>query len=606
MTTETTTRSTPTIVVFGSAVTLPGSCHDIDVIYSGCTIDYARAAVATWARHWGVCRDREMPPIDFHPELAAVGEDGIVTVTIPYPKWVGERRIKVLAGEPAIVQVPKDGLAARIRAYADISLTVEGTYSVGLDPAGEDGYDGDGAVALGNAAAHLRRSGDFAVETLERKVPGLLAVVDAIAAGVASVPLAAAVAGGGAPSKGSLIIDCDSATGALSRRVTMPLYRMSRVLRGEAVNSIVAVGSVDGIMTTAALVVALQARGEMARVHWTQAHEVDKVQVEPGTDLWLVDLAVDQRVPARTASWLRCMVGDRAATLRGIIDEHGAHAWALCLDAVLRDLQGTIDIDLEIEPQDMTSAGAVLRGRLDGWYRGSHTLFERAMALAMEADLADRGDFCGGTRRVVNAAVKADLKDAVMRYMLVNWLAAGDLAVVPEPIASAAASYEADVARQTASLDAAVVAEDGAVDIAAHHIRDITSLAFSAYRAWPGHVLAIHTDERVLFCEQVQRHGGAQSVIDRLVAAGIPHAGIAGRVGILRSDYSEEVRRIALGLPRWRLAPAPGVTLPEDMLALRFSSRAQAWRAADGLLGGGGEAVEGPHGVAALVSVVQE
>lgn len=126
-------------------------------------------------------------------------------------------------------------------------------------------------------------------------------------------------------------------------------------------------------------------------------------------------------------------------------------------------------------------------------------------------------------------------------------LAAGDLAVVPEPIASAAASYEADVARQTASLDAAVVAEDGAVDIAAHHIRDLTALAFAGYSRWPGHVLAIHTDERVLFCEQVQRH--AQSVIDRLVAAGIPHAGIAGRVGILRSDYSEEVRRIALGLP---------------------------------------------------------
>lgn len=181
-----------------------------------------------------------------------------------------------------------------------------------------------------------------------------------------------------------------------------------------------------------------------------------------------------------------------------------------------------------------------------------------------------------------------------------------DLAVVPDLIAERAAAYEADVAAQGVALGAAVVADDGAVDVAAHGVRDLTALAFAGYALWPGRVLVLHTSDRVLFCEQVQRHGGAQSVVDRLAAAGIPHAGIAGRVGVLRSDYSEETRRIALGLPRWRLAPAPGVTLPEDMLALRFSSRAQAWRAADGLLGGGGEAVEGPHGVAALVSVVQE
>lgn len=538
---------TPTIVVFGSAVPFPGSAHDIDVIYSGCTIDYARAAVATWARHWGVCRDLEMPPIDFHPELAAVGEDGIVTVTIPYPKWVGERRIKVLAGEPAIVQVPKDGLAARIRAYADLCLDVEGTFGVGLDPAGDDGYDGDGAVALGNAAAHLRRSGAFNVEVLERRCPGLLAVVDAIAAGVAEVPLAAAIAGGGGPSKGSLIIHTDDATAALSRRVVMPLDRMARVLRGEAVNSIVAVGSVDGIITTAALVVALQARGELAKVYWTQAHEVDHVQVEPGTDLWLVDLAVDQRQPGRTASWLSCMIGDRAATLRGVIDEHGADAWSRCLDSVRRDLAPELDIDLEIAPQDASSAGAVLRGHLDGWYRGSRSLYERAFDLTTEADLADRGDFGGGRRRTINAAVKADLRDNAMRGMLVAWLAAGDLAVVPEPIATAAATYEADVAAQRVALDGAVIAEDGAVDIAGHAIRDLTALAFAGYSRWPGRVLLVHTSERVLFCEQVQRHGGAPSVIDRLAAAGIPHAGIAGRVGLLRSDYSEETRRIALG-----------------------------------------------------------
>lgn len=162
------------------------------------------------------------------------------------------------------------------------------------------------------------------------------------------------------------------------------------------------------------------------------------------------------------------------------------------------------------------------------------------------------------------------------------------------------------VAAQRVALDGAVIAEDGAVDIAGHAIRDLTALAFAGYSRWPGRVLLVHTSERVLFCEQVQRHVGAPSVIDRLAAVGIPHAGIAGRVGLLRSDYSEETRRIALGLPRWRLAPAPGVTLPEDMLALRFSSRAQAWRAAEGLLGGCGEAVEGPHGVAALVTVVEE
>lgn len=55
--------------------------------------------------------------------------------------------------------------------------------------------------------------------------------------------------------------------------------------------------------------------------------------------------------------------------------------------------------------------------------------------------------------------------------------------------------------------------------------------------------------------------------------------------------------------PLWRLQGVDGFTLDEDLAALRFESAAQAWRAAERSIAG--PMAEGPHGVAAVVSVTR-
>lgn len=94
-------------------------------------------------------------------------------------------------------------------------------------------------------------------------------------------------------------------------------------------------------------------------------------------------------------------------------------------------------------------------------------------------------------------------------------------------------------------------------------------------------------------------------VISRAVEGGLWLCGPRHRVGErgwLSLDLAAEWLETGVW-PTWRLQGVDGFTLDEDLAALRFESAAQAWRAAERSIAG--PMAEGPHGVAAVVSVTR-
>src|SRR2546429_8222966 len=93
------------------------------------------------------------------------------------------------------------------------------------------------------------------------------------------------------------------------------------------INQIVAVGSVDGVLTAAALL-RLIGNADVPLV-FTQAHQVDQIDPvtwEPSRKVAFVDLAVNNRSHRMTANFVARI---RAAghTIVAVIDEHDREAW---------------------------------------------------------------------------------------------------------------------------------------------------------------------------------------------------------------------------------------------------------------------------------------
>ena len=178
------------------------------------------------------------------------------------------------------------------------------------------------------------------------------------------------------------------------------------------INQVVSVGSVDGILTTAAL---LHVIGDSdVDVVFAQAFTVDKVDVsswKPERKVALVDLAVNNRDKTMTANFVQRL---KAAGHQIVVvcDEHSREDWL--------EVLGTFD-GLLIEPQSqangsLKSSGAVLfdamRNRLD----------DHCLALCDAADRADRMDFVG-LGAVVNQAVKSKIQDDTRRVYLAKHFA---------------------------------------------------------------------------------------------------------------------------------------------------------------------------------------
>lgn len=178
---------------------------------------------------------------------------------------------------------------------------------------------------------------------------------------------------------------------------------------------IVATGSVDGILTSAALFRAIGAQPKDV-VEFTQAFQVDKLDPAkwaPERQVAFVDLAVNNKDQQMTADFVR-RVREAGHTIVAVIDEHDATAWKTAL--------GGLD-DLAIKPESQSegqfkSSGAILLATL-GENADNHT-----RELCEAADAGDRMDFTTHFGSLANQAVKSAIWDNSRRVYLAQHFAA--------------------------------------------------------------------------------------------------------------------------------------------------------------------------------------
>ena len=186
-------------------------------------------------------------------------------------------------------------------------------------------------------------------------------------------------------------------------------------MRIQDITQIIAVGSIDGTATTAALLG--QIGGGMANVGiiFTQASEVDKIDPTawlPGQLVAFVDLAVNNRDPKMTEDFVS-RIKAAGHQIVAVCDEHNREDWLKIL--------GSFD-GLIIEPQSQAegvfrSSGAVLKAAL-GSLADSHTI-----QLCEAADAADRGDFQTHFGKIINLTLKSKMGDNSRRVYLARHLA---------------------------------------------------------------------------------------------------------------------------------------------------------------------------------------
>lgn len=174
---------------------------------------------------------------------------------------------------------------------------------------------------------------------------------------------------------------------------------------------VVSVGSVDGVLTAAAVL--RQIGNPSVGLTFTQAFTVEKVPVETwptGQRVVFVDLAVDNRDPNKTRRFIaRLKAGGH--TLIAIVDEHSREDWLSVL--------GTFD-GLTVEPRTRSdvygSSGALLLAAL------SDEADEHTRMLCAAADAGDKMQFIG-IGELANKAMKANIPDDARRVHLARHFA---------------------------------------------------------------------------------------------------------------------------------------------------------------------------------------
>ena len=195
--------------------------------------------------------------------------------------------------------------------------------------------------------------------------------------------------------------------------------------RFQDVNVIIAVGSCDGLLGTAAI---LRITKIQAIIYFTQAFQVNSINVEgwaPNRVVGFIDLAVDNKRESNTLEFVRRIyaLGHR---IHFIADEHGKEAWA----RVLSECDHSVD-ELSIKPQNrernFQSSCAIISSALDkdaDW---------TAKQLLNDGDQADQMNFQTYYGNIFNKAIKStsDCNEATTRrYKLVNHFAAN---AFPDP-----------------------------------------------------------------------------------------------------------------------------------------------------------------------------
>jgi len=305
-----------------------------------------------------------------------------------------------------------------------------------------------------------------------------------------------------------------------------------------SVNLVVAVGSVDGVLTAAAVksvqehFYSWNGMGECAEVIFTQAFEVGKLDPtmwEKGRKVLFVDLAVNNREPSMTQDFVRRVL-DAGHTIVGICDEHDSNAWKSCC------VEAGLDFDtLTIKPvtrsQEIGSSGAHLLHYL-GKEANEHT-----RELCLDADAADRMDFSGRFASVVNQATKSAIADNSRRVHLVKLFTCG---VEPDVTALHWCwEYEQLLA---ANAEVFAVREDlgnGIVRVDGQGKRiDVTTLMSDLYRVARVVVVVGEVFNPATKTKSVMHAFGVASgdILRVIKAAGINAGGFAQKANVLPED----------------------------------------------------------------------
>lgn len=316
-------------------------------------------------------------------------------------------------------------------------------------------------------------------------------------------------------------------------------------------DQIVAVGSVDGILTSAALLRLCEGNPGLT---FCQAFTVDKIDISgwaPGSQIAFVDLAVNNRDPKMTENFVR-KITNAGHKIVAIIDEHSAVDWADCL--VSCELRFD---DLLIQPMTqkvqtgvfgrVVSSGDVLMSHF-----ANHDPHDQlTWLLAFGARCADFGEFQSSQyTSVVNKAIKSAIHDDSRRVVLAYNAAKGKLFTDPQ-IQTWVNEYEEIEFNHKTILSAAKI-ERGIVCVDAAGKRvDMTSLMMELYKMAPiaavkGEMFDSLTKSKGLLVSFGVPQSSGRDIFTEVKNAGItPHGGFAQKVNVLPEDYERATRILA-------------------------------------------------------------
>ncbi len=320
----------------------------------------------------------------------------------------------------------------------------------------------------------------------------------------------------------------------------------------QQINQIVGVGSVDGILTSAALLRLI--RSTEVDIVFTQAFTVDKVDIsawKPNRKVAFVDLAVNNGDKTMTVAFVQRLqfAGHRVIA---VCDEHSREDWlAILSETIVPSWRSAddeyYDIDrshqgfnLLIEPQSQSaglfkSSGAVLVAAL------GDQLDTHGKMLCETADKADRMEFVG-VGALVNQAVKSKIADDSRRVYLARHFA--NASEADATIQGWIKEYEAILDNHKAILVAKQNLSDGIVRVnAVGKVVDMTTLMSTLYSSGARVVICgAEMFDKAKGCKTRQIVFGTNEKIDLLacVKQVVPTAsGFAQKVNV--APESEEV-----------------------------------------------------------------
>jgi len=312
------------------------------------------------------------------------------------------------------------------------------------------------------------------------------------------------------------------------------------------INQVIAVGSVDGVCTSAAV---LRSLAPGAGIQFAQAFTVDRVDPSawaPERRVLFVDLAVNNHDASMTMDFLR-RITDAGHTIVGVLDEHSADDWREAFTAA------GLDFDLlEIQPVsqdlgDIKSSGALLLSIFGGEED------EQTRELCEAADAGDRMDFSTHFGGLVNSAVKSKIADDSRRVKLARHFA--EHREPDSEIQGWIAEYEAILRNHDAIVDAKIDLGDGIHLVVATGVQvDMTSLMSRLYREG-ARVVAL-VGEAFVPAEKQKREllalGTSEKSLDMMAAireAGVnPLGGFAQKVNVDLKDEKTALAAVRVAL----------------------------------------------------------